>query len=57
MEHVPRGVFGAIHPGGGGASVFETVVMFAVIGVVFYGGVWVLVKLGDLIQLIRTKLR
>lgn len=57
MNHVPSGAFGVINHGGDGASGFGLLVMFVIIGVAFYGGLWALVKLGDLIQLIRAKLR
>ena len=54
MEHIPTGAFGSLYRGGS-ASWPETLLILAVVAVIFYGGVWALLKLSDLIQRIRGK--
>lgn len=35
----------------------DTIVMFAVVGTVFYGGFYALIKLGDLVRGLRERIR
>lgn len=56
MEHVPSGAFGSLYRGGS-SSWAETLLILAVVAAIFYGGVWVLLKLSDLLQRIRDNRR
>ena len=56
MEHVPSGVYGVVAPHGHGGGA-QTVIAFVVVGIVFYGGVWLILKAGDLLTWTADKVR